>query len=120
MNGKRTLTLIILAVALFSAVAPRLACCMPEQAMTMACCAPAADAAIIDGSCCRCAAETSRDLAITPVLRQSKPIELPVALATASHRFVEARFQPSGYPQYGDIEQRRPVKIYLLNRSLLI
>ena len=118
-RSKRAAIYLILAIALWGGLAPRLMPCMPAEA-AMSCCVHEAEQCAMDEDCCHCGSAPARDLTIPTIVKPSRPIELPVGLTFQFDRSFERRCSIAGAGSTRVPDNSKSAKLYLLNRSLLI
>ena len=117
-GSKKAILYLIMAFALWGGIAPRLAPCMPQEAM--ACCAHEAERCAMDEDCCQCGSAPAHDLTIPAIAKAPKPAELPVVFPSQSLLVSQKQQQIANAGTRLSGDDLKPPKLYLLKRSLLI
>jgi hypothetical protein len=115
---KKAALYLILAVAIWGGITPRLLPCSPDAAM--ACCVQDTEQCAMDVDCCQCESSPARDASVPVAVKPPRQIELPVGV-TFSMVPPVADLIAADFSSLRQVSLKwKPPKIYLLNRSLLI
>lgn len=115
---KKAALYLILAVALWGGITPRLIPCSPDAAM--ACCVQDTTQCAMDVDCCQCESSPARDAAIPVAVKPPRQIELPIGVTLSTIVPVQHRLAADCANLHPVSLKWKPPKIYLLNRSFLI